>query len=140
MKLSGHGQVVHRLRSSTVIFHYPWYRYRHKYVLWNVRLYNCTYIYIDRVLAKHCVWRHLCVPVTLWTVLSKEKASTHHTRGYTASVHVRKRIIVRCLGPTIIFNGCRLNGLFTVATEKCPERRRTSEHRQPHTLRFGKCL
>ena len=61
------------------------------------------------------------LPVTLWTCFPKEKASTHRTRSYTASVNqvmkysVGKRPIVRCFGPTIVFNGCHLNGLYTIA-------------------------
>ena len=34
---------------------------------------------------------------------------------------VRKCTIGWRLGPTIVFNDCRLKGLYTVATEKCPE-------------------
>ena len=43
--------------------------------------------------------------------------------GYIISVG--KRIIVRRLGPTIVFNGCCHNGLYTVATEKWQKWRRT---------------
>ena len=47
---------------------------------------------------------------------------------------------VCCLSPAVVFNSCRLEGPYTVATESDLINAAVGDRRQSHMLRFGKCL
>ena len=83
---------------------------------------------------------------TFETTFPKEKASKCNTAGHStsgqqfASYSAEKRAIAIgcCLGPTIVFNGCRFKSLTKLPPKSDRSDTEVGERRQSRTLRRGK--
>ena len=108
--------------------------------------YNCTCIYIDKVLIKHCVRRHSCCG-DFWIDFSEEGGFKmwHRWAIHLLANRLRNILSERAQLVTVLVPPSSSIAAVSKAFTPLPWKSDRSdvelgERRQSHTLRFGKCL